>query len=190
MGEPGHVFRVLSGDVDAVQRTLSDEAARRFRAPSGAPADVVVAGNNPWPGDPMMSFKVLINHRAAAKPGGLLIGVFWTNEDAIGSSFPIGALKAIAATGAAGGWVARRGLKAADRVTRSLGTTSHFMIRWARELVVDRNVLVFAPPLTAKLGSRLGPIRLYDDQREMWSDASRLLRPIAQPTAWVFPRAA
>lgn len=188
LGEAGQVFRIRSGDVDAVQRVLSAEAARRFRAPPGEPADVVVAGNNPWPGDPMMSFKVLINHRAAAKPGGLLIGVFWTDPDAIGSSFPMAALRAIAATGAVGGWVASHGLKAADRVTAMIGSTSQFMIRWARELVVDRDVMVYAPLLRHKLGPRLGPIRLFADQGEMWAAARRVVRNVEHPTARIFPR--
>ena len=188
LGDSDQVFRVHCGEVDTVQRMLSNEAERRFRAPPGAPVDVVIAGNNPWPGDPMMSFKVLINHRAAAKPGGLLIGVFWTDPEAIGSSFPIGALRAIAATGAAGGWVARRGLSAAERVAETLGSASHFMIRWARELVVDRTVMVYAPLLAAKLGPRLGPIRLFDDQQDMWDATHRWLRRIENPTARIFPR--
>ena len=42
------------------------------------------------------------------------------------------------------------------------------MIRWARELVVDRTVLVYAPPLYDRIGPRLGPIRLFDDQARLW----------------------
>ncbi len=37
------------------------------------------------------------------------------------------------------------------------------MIRWARELVVDRTVLVYAPPLAEQVGPRLGPVRLFSD---------------------------
>jgi len=188
LGNLGQVFRVASGDVDAVQATLSTEAAHRFKVPSAAPADVVIAGNDPWPGDPMMSFKVLINHRAAGKPGGLLIGLFWTDPEEIDRTMPMGAMKSIAATGAAGGWIARKGLRTADRITAMLGSKSQFMIRWARELVVDREVMVFAPPLRERLGPRLGPIRLYGDQAEMWRSAEGILRGIESPSARVFPR--
>ena len=188
LGDVGQVFRVASGNVDAVQTLLSTEAEWRFRVPEAEPADVVVAGNDPWPGDPMMSFKVLINHRAAGKPGGLLIGFFWTDLAELDRSFPMAPMKAIAASGAVGGWIARHGLKAADRITAAMGTSSQFMIRWARELVVDRNVLVYAPPLREQLGPRLGPIRLFSDQEELWKAARKDLRNVQIPTARVFPR--
>ena len=188
LGDRDQVFRVLSGDVDAVQNRLSYEAQSRFRASSAEPADVVVAGNHPWPGDPMMSFKVLINHLAAGKPGSLLIGMFWTDPDEIARSFPIGALKAISATGRFGGWVTRRGLKTADAVASRMESTSAFMIRWARELVVDRTVMVYAPPLRKTLGARLGPIRLFADQDAMWKVAEAEMKGVVQPKARVFPR--
>ncbi len=188
IGEPGQVFRVLSGDVDAVQDALSADAARRFRVPEAPEADVVIAGNDPWPGDPMMSFKVLINHRSAAKPGGLLIGFFWTVPEEIDRTFPLGPLKAIAATGPLGGWIARRGLAAADWASAAVGSPSQFLIRWARELVVDRTVMVFAPPLRERLGPRLGPIRLFDDQDELWKAAREALANVPSPTARIFPR--
>lgn len=188
LGNLGQVFRVVSGNVDAVQTILSAEAKRRFRVPDDEPADVVIAGNDPWPGDPMMSFKVLINHRAAGKPGGILIGYFWTDIEEIDRSFPMAPMKAIAASGAVGGWIARHGLKAADRITAAMGTSSQFMIRWARELVVDRNVMVYAPPLRERLGPRLGPIRLFSDQEQLWEAAKKDLRGVQRPTARVFPR--
>ena len=188
MGEPGQVFLVAAGGVDEVQDRLSAEAARRFRAPDAPPADVVVAGNSPWPGDPMMSFKVLINHRAAGRPGGVLVGFFWTDPEEIARSFPLGALKAIAASGRVGGWVARHGLKAADRLAGRLDLSSRFLIRWARELVVDRDVLVYAPPLRDRLGPRLGPILLFGNQDELWAAARHALRGIETPRVRVFPR--
>ena len=45
------------------------------------------------------------------------------------------------------------------------------MIRWARELVVDRTVLVYSPPLHARIGPRLGPVRLFADQPALWKAA-------------------
>lgn len=170
LGPPGQVFRILAGEVDRVQEALSAEARRRYAAPpgEGGPADVVVAGNYPWPGDPMQSFKVLLNHRAAGRPGGVLVGLFWTDPAEIDRSFPLPAMRAIAATGPLGGWVVRRGLRLADRVVTALRSPSRFMLRWARELVADRAVLVYAPPLRDRLGPRLGPVRLYTDQASLW----------------------
>jgi hypothetical protein len=189
LGAPGQVFRVASGAPDSVQMALSAEVARRFRAPEGPLADIVVAGNHPWPGDPMQSFKVLLNHRAAGRPGGLLVGLFWTDPEEIDRSFPLGALRGIAATGPAGAFVLRRGLAAADTVASGMGLAASFMIRWARELVVDRDVLVFAPDLRRKIGPRLGPVRLFDDLPELWAVARRTLdrQGIAHPRIRLFP---
>ena len=175
LGPPGVVFRVLAGDVDRVQEILSPEVRRRSVAAPGEPADLVIAGNYPWPGDPMQSFKVLLNHRAAGRPGGALVGFFWTDPAEIDRSFPMPALRAIAATGAVGGWVVRRGLKMADRVVSALNLPSRFMLRWARELVADRHVFVHAPPLRDRLGPRLGPVHLHCDQGELWRDLAKTL---------------
>ncbi|HEX8203299.1 MAG TPA: hypothetical protein VF590_22675, partial [Isosphaeraceae bacterium] len=142
----------------------------------------------PWPGDPMQSFKVLLQHRAAGRPGGVLVGVFRTDPGQIDRSFPLPALRAIAATGAPGGWVARRGLALADRLAAAAGRPGAFMLRWARELVVDRAVLVYAPPLHARLGPRLGPIRLFADQAPLWRAAADALGGISAPRVRVFPR--
>jgi hypothetical protein len=190
LGAPGQVFRVVAGHPDAVQQTLSDEARRRFRAPDAPPADLIVAGNNPWPGDPMQSFKVLLQHRAAGRPGGILTGFFWTDPDEIDRSFPMGAMKAIAATGSVGGWVARHGLSMADRAAAAANSPASFMIRWARELVVDRNVLVYAPPLFERIGPRLGPVRLFADQQDLWRAAAEVLSATRSesPAVRVFPQ--
>lgn len=190
IGEPGRIFRVVTGHPDAVQETLSAEIRRRYQAPPAPLADIVVAGNDPWPGDPMQSFKVLINHRAAGKPGGVLVGFFRTDPEEIDRSFPMASMRAIAATGALGGWVARRGLKLADRVVSATTSPAAFMVRWARELVVDRTVLVFSPILHARIGSRLGPIRIYAEQGALWRDAAASL-PAEQgghPSLRIFPR--
>jgi hypothetical protein len=174
IGGPGQVFRVIAGRPETVQDRLTAEARRRFRAPSSStgPADIVVAGNHPWPGDPMQSFKVLLHHRAACRPGGALVGLFWTNPDEIGRSFPVGALRKIAATGSIGGWAIRRLIPAAQHAAAMAGSPAAFMIRWARELVVDRDVLVYAPPLRERLGPRLGPVRLFADLDALWSAAA------------------
>ncbi|WZO98560.1 lactate racemase domain-containing protein [Isosphaeraceae bacterium EP7] len=187
LGPPGTVLRVASGPVDAVQDTLAAEATRRLRAPDRPEADLVIAGNNPWPGDPLMSFKVLLQHRAACRPGGVLLGAFWTDPDELDRSMPLSALRAIAATGAPGGWFIRRGLKAACLATSIMKHPAEFMIRWAAELVVDRHVLVYAPPLHARIGPRLGPVRLFDDQSKLWNAAEKALNGPPR-TIRVFPR--
>ena len=43
----------------------------------------------------------------------------------------------------------------------------------AGELVVDRTVLVFSPPLHARIGPRLGPVRLFAEQPALWQAASK-----------------
>ena len=98
------------------------------------------------------------------------------------------ALRGIAALGRPGGWAIRRGLAAADRLASSWHAPSEFLIRWARELVVDRTVLVYAPPLFARIGPHLGPIRLFDDQSRLWQAAESALPGVAHPRCRVFPR--
>jgi hypothetical protein len=188
LGPPGTVLHVSAGHPDPVQDRIAAEARRRFQAPDRPAADLIIAGNAPWPGDPMQSFKVLLQHRAASRPGGVLAGLFWTETDQIDRSFPMPALRAIAASGAPGGWAIRRGLAVASGAASALGSPSAFMLRWARELVVDRTVLVYAPPLYERLGPRLGPIRLFAEQTQLWRAAARALAGIDQPRVRIFPQ--
>ena len=190
LGPPGTVLHIASGHPDPVQDRLAAEARRRFEAPAVPPdgVDVVVAGNSPWPGDPMMSFKVLLQHRSAGRPGGVLVGFFWTDPNEIDRTVPLSTLKTIAATGRAGAWLIRRGLKLTDRVLSSWEAPSEFLIRWARELVVDREVLVYSPPLFEKVGSRLGPVRLFDDQQALWDAASAAVAMTRAPCCRIFPQ--
>ena len=189
IGGPGQVFGVTSGHPDAVQDGLAVEVARRYRAPASGPADLVLAGNAPWPGDPMQSFKALLNHRAACRSGGVLVGCFWVDPVEIDRSFPVGWLRLIAGTGAIGGAAIRRLLTVADRAVAASGSASTFMVRWARELVVDRAVLVYAPPLRERLGPRLGPVRLFADQEELWRSAAEILarEGVTAPRVRAFP---
>jgi hypothetical protein len=177
LGAPGQVFAVSAGHPERVQDRLAAEARRRFEAPDAAAADLVVAGNHPWPGDPMQSFKVLLQHRAACRKGGVLVGFFWTEPEEIDRSFPLAWLRAIAATGRLGAWGLRHGLALAGQATAALGSPAAFMVRWACELVVDRTILVYAPPLRARIGPRLGPVRLFADQGSLWRAAAVALPP-------------
>ncbi len=187
LGRPGEVFQVLCGDPLRVQDELASEVERRYCSPESAPADVVIVGNDPWPGDPMQSFKVLLQHRSAGKPGGASVGFFWTQESEVDRSFPLPAMRAIASTGAIGGAVLRSGLAAADGVASALGLNSAFLVRWARELVVDRRVMVYAPILRERLGPTLGPIQLFSDRAPLWSAVERALGN-RTPTSRVFPQ--
>jgi hypothetical protein len=170
-GGRGEVFRIVAGDPAQVQDILAYEARRRFQAPDAPPADLVIAGNDPWPGDPMQSFKALLHHRAACVRGGVLVGLFWTDPDEIDRSFPIRSLRRIAATGRAGGWAIRRLLPVAERVAGVVGSPAAFMLHWARELVVDRTVLVYAPPLHERVGPQLGPVQIFAEQGALWRAA-------------------
>ncbi len=171
IGGPAQVFEVIVGRPESVQELLAGDVRRRFQAQAAEQADIVVAGNHPWPGDPMQSFKVLLHHRAACKPGGVLVGFFWTDPDEIERSFPRSALRLIAATGATGGWAIRSLVPLVQRALSARGSSVAFMLRWARELVVDRTVLVYSPPLHAQIGPHLGPVRLFADQPAIWRAA-------------------
>jgi hypothetical protein len=175
IGGLGQVFRVIAGHPEPVQDLLAAEARKRFCAPLAPAADLIVAGNDPWPGDPMQSFKVLLHHRAACRPGGVLVGLFWTDLAEIDRSFPIATLRSIATTGTLGGWTIRRFLPVAEWATAAVGSSAAFMVRWARELVVDRKVLVYAPPLYQRVGPRLGPVQLFGDEAALWQAVAAAL---------------
>jgi lactate racemase len=160
---------------ERVQDVLAEEATRRLQAAALPIADLVVAGNDPWPGDPMQSFKVLLHHRAACRSGGVLAGLFWTDPVEIDRSFPISALKCIAATGRLGDWSIRRLLPLGHRIATAAGSPAAFMMHWARELVVDRTVLVFSPALHSRIGPRLGPVKIFAEQGDMWREAAAAL---------------
>ena len=182
LGPPGTVLHVAAGHPDPVQDRPGEP--KRPGAGSGVPevnpstVDVVVAGNDPWPGDPMMSFKVLLQHRAAGRPGGVLAGFFWTDPE---SDRPLSAQCTRAERDRgnrepSGGWMIRQGL--ASRLTGwspTLHAPNEFLIRWARELVVDRTVLVYAPPLFDKIG----PLARPDPRLQRSSQA--LARPPRSP---------
>ena len=190
IGAPGMVFRARAGRPETVQDALADEARRRFQAPPAPPADVVAVGNDPWPGDPMQSFKALLHHRAASVPGGVTVGLFWTDPAEIDRSMPKSAMRLIAGSGAPGGWAIRRLVPTAERVLMARESSAAFMLRWARELVVDRTVMVYSPPLFERIGGRLGPVRIFDDLDSLWTTVRRAL-PRARrdsPRVRVFPR--
>ena len=101
---------------------------------------------------------------------------------------PKTAMRMIAGSGAPGGWAIRRLVPAAERLLSAVGSPSAFMLRWARELVVDRTVLVYAPPLYDRIGGRLGPVRIFGDQAELWRVARRSLESDNRaPSVRVFP---
>ncbi|AMV35936.1 hypothetical protein [Planctomyces sp. SH-PL62] len=138
----------------------------------------------------MQSFKALLHHRAASVPGGVTVGLFWTDPGEIDRSMPRSAMRLIAGSGAPGGWAIRRLVPIAERILSARESSAAFMLRWARELVVDRAVMVYAPPLHARIGGRLGPVRLFADQDALWRAVRRAL-PRARrgsPRVRIFPR--
>jgi lactate racemase len=175
VGRPAQVLRVVAGDPEQVQDLLAADASLRLQVPPALPADLIVASNHPWPGDPMQSFKVLLHHRFACRSGGVLVGLFWADPVEIDRSFPIAALRGIAATGAFGGWAIRTLLPAVHGILAVAGAPAAFMLRWACELVVDRTVLVYSPLLRQRIGPSLGPVRLFDDQSALWQAAATAL---------------
>ena len=190
IGTPGMIFRACAGRPESVQDALAVEARGRFQAPPEGPADVVVVGNNPWPGDPMQSFKALLHHRAAGRPGGVAVGLFWTDPAEIDRSMPRSAMRLIAGSGAPGGWAIRRLVPMAERILAARESPAAFMLRWARELVVDRTVMIYAPPLHERIGGRLGPVRIFADQDALWRAVRRALPRSRRdaPVVRIFPR--
>jgi hypothetical protein len=170
------VLRVEAGHPDAVQDELAGEARRRFAATLNAPSDVVIVGTHPWPGDPMHGFKALLQHRAAGRPSGVFLGYFYTDPALLDVSFPLRPMRAIAAGGRAAAWLVRRGVSLAERIMTARRSSSAFMLSWAKELVVDRTVLIYAPPLRERIGAHLGPVRVFADQAELWRAAEAALR--------------
>jgi lactate racemase len=191
IGGPDQIFQIAAGDPKDVQDVLAVEVKRRFLAPSAVPADLAIVGNFPWPGDPMQSFKVLLHHQAACRPGGVLIGIFWTDEREIDRSFPMATLRAIAATGCFGGWAIRQCLPAFRQTAAMMRSPATFMLHWACKLVVDRTVLVYAPVLRQEVGPQLGPVRLFDTQDALWQAAltalERWRRPADTLQVRIFP---
>lgn len=99
-------------------------------------------------------------------------------------------MRLIAGSGASGGWAIRRLLPAIERVLMARESSAAFMLRWARELVVDRTVMVYAPPLYERIGGRLGPVRIFADQPSLWKAVHRALpKPRRDaPSVRIFPR--
>ncbi len=172
----GEIFEVAAGEPDEVEMKLADLARSRFAFEpdtSGKRADAILVGNAPWPGDPLHSFKVLLNHRAACKPGGVLAGVFWTDPAELGRSFSPGLARFISKAGPVGAIATRFGLPAAEKVAALLGSPKRFMMRWARELVLDRHVVVYSPEMKSSFGARLGPVRIVDRPEDLWAAIAR-----------------
>ena len=172
----GEIFEIAAGDPDEVELKLAGHAQRRFAfVPdrSSKLADAILVGNAPWPGDPLHSFKVLLNHRAACKPGGVLAGVFWTDPAELGRSFSPGLARWISKTGPIGALATRLGLPAAEKTAAILGSPKRFMMRWARELVLDRRVVVYSPEMRSTFGARLGPVLIVDKSEDLWAMIAR-----------------
>ena len=108
IGGPGQVFRVIAGHPEQRAGSPRGRGPATLPAPEAAPADVVVAGNHPWPGDPMQSFKVLLHHRAACRPGGVLVGLFWTDPARSAARSRSARCGGSPRRGASGGWAIRR----------------------------------------------------------------------------------
>lgn len=188
LGPQGTVLLLRAGDPDDVQDVMAIEARRRFQSPPAPPADIVVASNHPWPGDPMQSFKVLLQHRSACRPGGVLVGFFWTDPQELDRSVPLRPLRSLAASGRAGDWLVRRTVTVASSLLRAMNHPNAFMVWWARELVVDRTVLLYAPQLHNLLGPSLGPVRIFAGQDQLWEAAARALGSrAARASVRVFP---
>ncbi len=185
----GEIFEIAAGEPDEVELKLAELARIRFAFeadPTSKRADAILVGNAPWPGDPLHSFKVLLNHRAACKPGGVLAGVFWTDPAELGRSFSPGLARFISKSGPIGALATRLGLPAAEKAAALLGSPKRFMMRWARELVLDRHVIVYSPEMRSQFGASLGPVRIVDRPEELWTSIVRYGGPDAAVTTFPY----
>ena len=182
LGPPGTVLQLEVGRPDAVQDDLAANARRRFQVSTCPPADVVVVSNYPWPGDPLQSFKALIHHSAVCRPGGILVGFFWTDPEEIDRSAPLAPLRVLAAAGPVGGWMVKRTIAPAAKILTAFSAPSAFLANWAREVVAGRAIFLYSPLLRERAGEWLGPVRVFGDQRDLWNAAKRFFdqTPIRQ----------
>ncbi len=188
LGAPGQVVRVEAGHPDPVQERLAAEAQ------TAVPGPFLAAGRPGRRGQPSLAGRpdaelqgaVAAPRRepAGGRPGRLLLDRSRPDRPLV----PDALAPRDRGLGRPGGWAIRRGLAAADRLAGAVGSPAAFMIRWARELVVDRTVLVYAPPLRDRIGPRLGPIRLFADQGLLWRAASSALGDSTAPRIRVFPQ--
>lgn len=181
------IFAVSAGDPDQVEQHLATMARQRFEYSQGPQslADLIIVGNAPWPGDPMHSFKTLLNHRNACKPGGILAGIFWTDPEELGRSFPLGIARAIAQSGKIGTLATRIGLPFAEKLASFSGSSKRFMMRWAKELVLERTVIVYSPEMAETFGRSLGPVKIVRNSEEFWKEVQKAHSPIKKCT--IFP---
>ncbi len=176
LGHPGQVLSVAAGDVDQVQERLSSTARHRLKAPDSEPADVVIAGNHPWPGDPMQSFKVLLEPSGLGakrrRPGWLLLDRSRGNRPLVPHA----------------GSEGHRGLGCAGRLGREArlegGRSGGFHPQkpqpvhdslGARTRRRPRGAGLRPPALSAP-GPRLGPIRIFETQEPLWEAVEECLK--------------
>ena len=185
IGGPGQVLRVERGPTRARSGDPAPaEARRRFQAPVARAGRRGRGGQSPLAGRPDAELQGAAAPSRSRRPGGVLVGLFWTDPAEIDRSFPRAAMRLISATGAPGGWAIRRLVPFAERAMSAAGSPAPSCSAGPRELVVDRTVLVFSPPLHDRLGPRLGPVRLFADLSALWAHALKSAGEGArQPTA-------
>ena len=172
IGSQGQSFPCRRRGSRAGSGSSGDRSDQKVPSTPSEPADLIIVGNHPWPGDPMQSFKVILQHRAACRPGGVLVGMFWTDPREIDRSFPIAALRDDRGDRRSRGLDDSADVAVAHRIIAAWGSPAAFMLRWACELVVDRTVLVYSPPLTPPtraldwVPSAFSPINLRYGKRQ------------------------
>ena len=120
----------------------------------------------------MQSFKVLLHHRAACRPGGVLVGLFWTDPAGDRSIVSHWRLATDRGNGSA------RGLddppvtpdRASDSPRRPVRRRLSCCAGHASSSLTAP-CSVYAPTLHERIGPRLGPIRLFADQMALWESA-------------------
>ena len=182
IGGPGQVFRIVAGHPERVQDLLGSRGAATVPGAAGR------AGGSGRGGQSSLAGRPHAELQGVASPPRCLPA--WRRARRPVLDRPRGDRSLVPDRGAAAdrrdGRSGRLGDppavadRPADRLRRS-GSPAAFMLRWARELVVDRTVLVYAPPLRERIGPRLGPVRLFDDQAALWQAAAVALESRDRP---------
>ncbi|MFM7316420.1 MAG: hypothetical protein ACKO5E_05685, partial [bacterium] len=80
----------------------------------------------------------------------------------------------------------RLGLPLAEKIATWRGSSKRFMMRWARELVLDRTVIVYSPEMKSLFGPRLGSVRIAGNREEFWNCMIKNHNKVIQ-SAIIFP---
>jgi nickel-dependent lactate racemase len=139
--------------------------------------DIVISSAYPMGQELRQAGKGLLNVAGACRPGGVIVG-FMRCEKGLGEvtlprfPFPLSLARSLVRA------LGSRGIAFLARHIPGAAPEDRFMINFGLQLLKDYHVLIFSPHLKRAYGDRFPPV-LYDDQRQLFEDVSRLVRVTA-----------